>query len=91
MGRKIVKKMIFPKCSPLVGKSLPHLVGVFCTPPELPSCHIMQKINFCVFFCIFGFSYIFLLFAPLKGLPIRTKFSIQNWYQVPESWYLVIT
>ena len=36
-----------------MGKSFPHPVGVFCTIPNPPKSHIMQKIGFWPYLAIF--------------------------------------
>ena len=42
---KLVFFRFFEILKPM-GKSFPHPLGVFCTIPNLPKCHIMQKIEF---------------------------------------------
>ena len=37
----------FLKVLKIVGKSLPHPVGVFCALPNPPKCHIMQNLKIC--------------------------------------------
>ena len=46
-----------------MGKSLPHPVGVFCTIPNPPKCHIMQKSFFFGKTVIFNNIHIISLFS----------------------------
>jgi hypothetical protein len=38
---KNIHSVVSQNCIPLVGKSFPHPVGVFCPHPEGPKCHIV--------------------------------------------------
>ena len=44
-----IENILYRTCVCLVAKSFPHHVGVFCTPPEPPNCHIMQTCAFRIF------------------------------------------
>ncbi len=78
-----MSKMISQKCVCLVGKSFPDPVGVFCTIPDPPNCHIMQKsvFFFVIFWIISKFPYS--PYLPFKGtswnLAVPTASCMLGW------------